>query len=278
MNSVEICLVYCDELNHELLRNLSNANNVRTFNFEINNDNKEIDEYIFRNDLIITDFKSENLLNEFYFFYKKWLSTKVDWNNKISWFDISTRSLETINKIGSDQSIDFVDGSILNLTDDSTQGILILSGNQEISETVVSNSFKDFFRNVFYLGEKFVSKIYKNAFLISIAGNAMALAEAFKYCEVKQLDFNKVLDIVDDGAGSSTFLQIFGNSVMWQNFKPSNLSISRLIEEYDILINHSKINLNVVNCFKECLEELENKSLGIESIVKYYNDKSGNNV
>lgn len=283
---MDICLVFSDDLNNKLLEFLSTKNNVKTFNFSSKSSDcfgenslsyEDGFELSFNSQLLITDFKDEILLKKFYGEFIKFLENKNE-DKIIKWLDVSVTTLDFSSQILSNLKIDFIEGSILNLTDDANQGILILSGNDQLSDIIVESGLPEFFAQAIYLGKTFSSKFYKKAFLISVAGNAMALAEAITYCNAKKLDFRKALEIVGQGAGSSVFLQLFGEIAISKDFNPKNLSITRLINEYEILINESNVNLNVVACFKECLEELKNKNLGIESIVEYYVDKNGNDI
>lgn len=286
MINVEICLVFNTDLDSALLRFLSSKNNLKTFNFNNSFSDyldtnvlkfDEIFETISNCQLLITDFNDEKILKKFYNDFTKFLENK-NLDKAVSWLDFSVCSSDLSLQISNNNTIDFIEGTILNLTKKINQGILILSGTDQSSEIIIGSCLPEFFVESIYLGKTFSSKFYKKAFLISVAGNAMALAEAINYCKIKNLDFNKALEIIGQGAGSSVFLQLFGNTVISKNFKPENLSVNKLIKEYEILINESNVNINVVTCFKECLEELEDKNLGIESIVNYYVNKNGNDI
>lgn len=270
---MEICLVYLKKYNQDLYNFLITNNSVSLLEFDKNDENFK--SKLVKSDLIITEFLNDSDLISFNQFLNSLVKKDDESDKELKWLDLSDCLVSTIQNLSFNEKISFVESSILNFANDYNLGMLVLSGDNNLCTKLKEEVLGDFFNEVIYLGEQYLCKFYKNSFLISVAGNAMALAEAYSYCDIKKMDFSKLMEVVDNGAGSSKFLLMFKDLVISNSFLGSNVSIQKLIDEYKKLVEQTPMNLTIVNCFREYLEDLEDKSLGIESIVLYYKNKIG---
>ena len=165
--------------------------------------------------------------------------------------DHSTTSLKLVNRIISDnqiatKKITFFDAPISGGEAGAINGTLsVMLGGGKKNSLIVRNLIKTFAKNIVHVGPNGHGQLTKMINQICIAGLLQGLSEALSFGNQKNLDMNKVLDAISQGAAQSW--QMENRAVTMLNNKFNfGFAVDLMIKDLKIaLLEAQSLDLNL---------------------------------
>jgi len=165
-------------------------------------------------------------------------------NSNSTYIDMSTVSPGLSSKISeaaSDKNIKYlrapVNGTVMQA--EASTLVILVSGSQEAFEEQ-ENIFKIMGNKVFYTGEEEQARYLKLSINMMVGVSAIMIAEALALGKAGGLDWNSMIDIINESAVGSPVINYKEQMLKERDFKPA-FSAKQMAKDFDLILEAGRL-------------------------------------